>query len=203
MFIAIEGIAGAGKTTLASSLANYLSNTLGKTVSITEDYEHDRKRWFDETVQRWSCENDPISATLLFNFIHKIQANEVQHLLNQDTCVVADRWRDSFLIHHEAVNTFKDTALAEQLSDLAYGTLSPDICIFLDLPPDIAHKRYITREQNANKRGLPLADFDYFEKVTAIYRRHAKERNWIVIDANQGTDTVLKNVVQALSKMYV
>lgn len=203
MFIAIEGIAGAGKTTLATSLASHLSSTLGKVVSITADYELDRKKWFDETVQRWSCNDDPISTTLLFNFIHRIQTNEVQYLLNQGTCVIADRWRDSFLIHHTATNIMKDLTLAEQLSDLAYGTLIPDICIFLDLPPEIAYKRYVTREVNANKGGLPLADFAYFEKVAAIYRRYAKEKNWIVIDANQEAAVVAGSAIQALSERYV
>ncbi len=183
MFICFEGIAGSGKTTQATLLARYLKNKKGRDVFVSAAYEGSRRKLSAAFMNDSGIKRDQNAIMFLFQALHAAQHQEVCDALDAGCIVIADRWRYSFFAHHLYQKTFiNDEELMSRLDYLAFRSLEPNIHITLNLPSELAFRRYINRERAIDDNGLELMDFQYFSSGIEYYKNIAHIHGWNVID---------------------
>lgn len=201
MFICFEGVAGSGKTTQTKLLADYLKNVKNKEVFISAVYEGDRRKAVSSFMDTSGIKLDQNAVMFLFQALHAAQYHEVNQALMAGKIVIADRWRYSFFAHHLQQNTFNgDENLLRQLDLLAHRTLEPDIYFLLDLPPSVAHERYLKREGSINDSGLELMSTEYFDSVSGYYNQFACHNGWSVVDGMPDSQTVFYKICNIIDQ---
>jgi dTMP kinase len=197
MFICFEGLAGTGKTTQVNLLIDFLKNH-NKSVFLSSSLEADRKKAFENFIKGMDINADENALMFLFQSLHSKQYSEVSENLNKFDFIVADRWRYSFVAHHFVTNTFQgDTDLLSKIDSFTYKDLEPDICFMLNVPPEVAYERYLSRESKSQNI-LHLQDLNYFKKADSHYRELASDKNWIVVDGLMPESQILEEIVRSL-----
>ncbi len=147
LFITLEGVEGAGKTTQAKMLAEWLS-ALGLDVLATREPGAGQigGQIRQVLLNPENTELAPMTEALL------LAADRAQHVaetlrpaLAQGKIVVCDRYADSFFAY-QGYGRGLDMARLIALNDAAAGGLAPDITLLLELPPELGLAR-------AQKRG--------------------------------------------------
>ncbi len=150
IFIAIEGIDGSGKTTLAVSLANWLFG-LKRSVFLT------REPYNDAAIRKKLSEEKPSGEELAKLFVEDRRAHieaVIKPALLAGCDVVTDRFMYSTLTYQQAQGIPFESLYAMQA-----GFIRPDITIILDLAPEEALKRISGREGH-----------EYFERLAMLKR---------------------------------
>jgi dTMP kinase len=197
MFISLDGIDGAGKSTQIEMLRAWLEHQ-GREVLCFRDPGATK---LGESVREILLhrEDIPLSMTaeMLLYMASRAQlvADEIKPALAQNKTVICDR----FLL---ANVVYQGTAGGLPVEDLwsigrvATGGLCPDITIVLDLDAKEAAKRLTRGQDRLEKRGLP-----YFEAVRRGFieqHRRASPRSFIV-DASlspEAVHTAIRELVQ-------
>ena len=172
-FISLEGIEGAGKTTVARSLATWLS-AKGLHVKVTREPGGtplaERVR---EAVLKPSEESmSPLAETLLMFAARSIHLeNLIRPTLGRGNWIVCDRFTDATRAYQGAGRGV-DRELIEHLAREVHRGLSPDRTIVLDLPVAVGLERVKLRGGAADR-------FDeerhyFFEKVRNAYLEIAR-----------------------------
>lgn len=195
MLICFEGIAGSGKSTQVNLLAPYLESASGKKVFISAVYEGARREAIDAFMNVSGIQSDQRATMFLFQALHAVQYREAQEALDSGKLVIADRWRYSFFAHHIQQDTFgDDDRLMRQIDLLAFGSLKPDLCFLIDVPADIAYRRYLQREGESGGKGLDLMNLEYFIAVTDYYRKIARDNGWHSVDGTKNPMAVFEDI---------
>jgi len=152
IFIVFEGIDGCGKTTQKDLLADFLSQK-GYPVETTREPggtllgELIRELVLNPKYQ----EMFPLAETLLY------LTDRAQHVgqkiipaLKAGRIVISERYTDSTLAY-QGFGRGLDQAMLNQLNNLVTQGLKPHLTILLDIPPEIARIRLVSR-----KPGLQL-----------------------------------------------
>lgn len=205
MFITFEGIEGSGKTTQIRLLIPALEARGYKCVHTREP----GATKIGEKIRAilLNPENsNMLSSTELFLY----EADRAQHVreviepaLAANKVVVSDRFFDATTVYQGHARGF-DLKLIEQIHHMVVGHLRPGITIVLDLPVDQGLKRAWQRIKN-QATGLQEDRFekeslDFHEKVRQGYLTLARQEpeRFRVIDASRDTETVHKDVVEAV-----
>jgi len=196
-FIVFEGLDGAGKSTQAGILNNYLANA-GKSSYLTSEPSQFlaggivRSRLLDE----W--QSSPECLQLLF------AADRDQHLekeivprLKTGITAIVDRYFMSSVAYGVVDCDF------DWLAQLNRNFLIPDLTIYLDVSPSVCVERIA-----ANGKSIELFEKkDILEKVAANYAKaigvFQKEMKIAAIDAGRSRDEVfgdIKNLIDNLEK---
>jgi dTMP kinase len=160
--ITFEGVEGAGKTTLAQHLADWL-RAQGVSVRLTREPggsplgKHLRPLLLHEPLDAWAE---------LFLFLADRRQHTLQVILpalEQGAWVLCDRYADSTLVY-QGYGRGLDIALIRRLNALATGDLTPDLTVLIDLPVEDALARAERAQPlrgrdagvpHAHPRGLP------------------------------------------------
>lgn len=197
MFIAIEGVAGAGKTTQVDLLSKKLKQN-NKSVFISTIYERERKQILEDFIKKIDIENNDMAITYLFQVMHSLQYQEVKRELKTNDYVIADRWRTTFLSYHTLFGELsKDINIVYKLDELTFRNLNADINILLDVSPEIACKRYQKRERNKNT-SIGLKSLGFFRKTVDFYRKYAQENNWIILNGDDAPEIIHNNILEVI-----
>jgi dTMP kinase len=202
MFIAFEGLAGTGKTTNSLKLAKYLEENYKVKTFYSSIYEGENKNIVDNFIQQSLIGNNDKAVMFLFQALHSKQYREVAEKIGDGYCVVADRWRESFVIYHKNSGLFdKAKNLVDVLDDFTFENLYPDICFYIDVNAITAFDRYSERE-NAVSGSLKREDLSFFISTKEKYDKIAHERKWIIIDGNQSEDVVFQEILNHLKLLW-
>lgn len=202
MFICFEGIAGAGKTTQAHLLRDYLRDVKGRDVSISSVYDGSFRKVVSDFMNASLIKSDANATMFLFQALHATQRRNVERALSSGEIAIADSWRSSFYAYHLCQNTFDgDKRLMRELDKLGHGTLEPDICFLADLPAEIAHSRYLKRERSINDNGLKIMDLEFFFSVAKYYREIAQEKKWNIVDFSRDHLMVFGDIKATIDKI--
>jgi dTMP kinase len=199
LFIAFEGIEGAGKGTQIEMARAYLEMQ-GHDVLVTREPggtgfgEKLRDLVLDPDVGRI----EPRAEALVF------AASRTQHVasvirpaLAEGKCVVCDRYIDSSLAYQGVAR-----GLGEQdiLGLNVWGTqgLFPDLVVLLHVEPELGLGRIGDRFDRIEAEGAAFLD-----KVSDAYLRIAEEHpeRFVVVDASQPPDEVFENVRAAIARV--
>ena len=199
--ITIEGLDGAGKSTLAHALKQQL-DARGLTVELmrepggVEVSEHIRA-----LVKDPSLSVTPRAEALLYAAARAQLVEElVAPLLSRGAVVVLDRFVDSSLAY-QAGGRDLDIAGVREINRFATGGLEPDLTLLLRIHPAEGRARQAQRSLDPDRMEREAEEF--FLKIAAAYEElaHMEPQRIVVIDAAQDADSVLADALAAIEKL--
>ncbi|WP_375750021.1 dTMP kinase [Vibrio sp. HN007] len=190
MFIVIEGLDGAGKSTVSKHLAKKLNAKLLTTPG--EDFKRTRK-------QLDAAFKNNLKARQLFYMATVLNvADKAQSLLASGQNVVVDRYWLSTQVYHCWMTNGQHYNLHEIERDL----LKPDLTVFLDLPKHERKKR-INNRNNCTAEDSQTLTLKADDALRNLYEQMSDSEpvgKWLSVDASQSVgaivDTVLDNICQ-------
>jgi dTMP kinase len=198
LFIAFEGVEGAGKGTQLSRAEEYL-RAQGHDVLVTREPggtdtgERIRQVLLDPTTGKL----DPRAEALLFA---ASRAQTVSHVIRpglaEGKVVISDRYVDSSLAYQGWARGLGEPDVLS-LNVWATQGLFPDLVILLHVEPE----RGLLRSTASPDR-MELEGQDFHAKVSDAYLRIAEEHpeRFVVVDAEVSPDEVFAQVREALDK---
>lgn len=197
-FITIEGIEGAGKSTMMERVESWLRQRGHDVIRTREPggtklAEKIRAILLDER-------NDGLSdqAELLLMF-----ASRAQHLdalirpsLSQGKTVLCDRFTDATWAY-QGGGRGMPAGLIGGLEEMVHGGLQPDLTLLLDVPVGVGLKRASDRSNADRIEREPEA---FFQRVRDAYLERARSapERFVIIDATRDRDAVWAQIRSAL-----
>jgi dTMP kinase len=203
LFITLEGIEGAGKSTVARLIRDWLAGR-GSGVILTREpggtplAERVRQIVLERGDERLSAATE----TLLMFAARGIHLeNLIRPALDRGDCVVCDRFTDASRAYQGAARGV-DPAWIESLVSQVQGDLQPDCTLLLDLPVPLGLERARSRHAGAADRFEAEAQA-FFERVRAGYLELARREpgRVHVIDAAVPVAAVARQVMAVLERL--
>jgi dTMP kinase len=198
IFITIEGIDGAGKSTQARMLADWLRERARDVVLTREPGgtrlgEHVRRMLLDGGAQVGAA------AELLLYVADRAQHVEevIQPALNQGRTVICERYSDSTLAY-QGYGRGLDLDFVRRANQFATGDLEPDLTALLDLPPEVARQR-LAGTPDRLEREKPAFHARVASGYRELARAHAARIR--VVDATAAPDDVFREVARAVEHL--
>jgi dTMP kinase len=202
-FITLEGIEGAGKSTLAQFMSAWLGRH-GITVRLTREPGGTP---LAERVRQVVLERDaepvsPLTETLLMFAARALHVqNVIRPTLVRGEWVVCDRFTDATRAY-QGSGRGVDAALIDALALAVHGDLQPDCTLLLDLPVSVGLARARARPGASADRFEAEAE-GFFQKVRAGYLALARRdpQRFRIIDAAAPLAEVEQRIAEALGEL--
>lgn len=206
MFITLEGIEGAGKTTQVAGMVEFLTEK-GHDCLITREPGGTEigKRIRSILLDPKNIDLDPFAELLLYN------ADRAQHIktliepaLKAGKTVICDRYFDATVVYQGYARGL-DIEKIYRLHKLICNNLMPDITFLLDLPVKTGIKRAWQQIDNGARTKLETRfeeeELNFHEKVRAGYLALAKKesKRFIIIDATLDKAKVAEKILKRLA----
>ncbi len=218
-FITLEGIEGAGKSTLRARLADELRQFQTEIVLTREPGStHLGQAIRSMVLDPANRELDAIAELMLF------QADRAQHVreiirpaLARGAIVICDRYVHSTLAY-QGYGRGLDLNQLKALNEFTTGKLMPDLVILLDLDPKLGLTRVTRRTRKASGSFRPEALLqsvenaqvgDRFEQQSLEFHRAIRNgflelaretpERFAVIDASGETEVVVRDALSAVT----
>jgi dTMP kinase len=192
--VVLEGIDGTGKTTLAQTLGNKLSDDLGEMIIVTQE-PTERFQGFRELehlISDWPAGNVRPEAitSLKFTLDHAIHlADVIIPALADDRIVICDRW-----------TPFSSRAYQGPVASVLTQEwdICPDVSILLTLAPDKALERLKKRPEGQLKCFEKL---ETLQKAQEVYMRLALQNplKWWYFDALLPQEVLLDKACKVIT----
>jgi dTMP kinase len=198
LFIALDGIDGAGKTSQLDRMEQWLSKRNREVVRVrdpgsTLGGEAIRTLLLDSdlTLHR-RCE-----ALLYMAARCQLVEERIRPALAEGKIVLCDR----FLLATVAYQSVGGNVTANelwQLGGLALHGLQPDLTVLLDLPAAVAYQRLKGPADRMERRGI-----DYLESVRQEFLRqvHLAGKRYVTVDATADVESVWKDIERDLVRL--
>jgi dTMP kinase len=202
-FITLEGIEGAGKSTVAQLASEWLA-ARGITARVTREpggtplAERVRKI----VLERGPESVSPRAETLLMFAARSIHVeNLIRPALERGEWVICDRFTDATRAY-QGYGRGMDLAWIEQLAAAVHGDLQPDCTLLLDLPVEVGLSRARGRSGLAADR-FEAETVEFFERVRQGYLALARQEPGRVrlIEAGLALPAVTGQVTRALESL--
>jgi dTMP kinase len=190
-FIALEGIDGAGKSTLAAGLAAGLRRT-GRECTVLQPGDTrlgELVRGY--LLQRGHIEVQPWTEALLFNAGRAQLLHErILPALREGQVVIADRYAGSTLAYQGGGRGLPMDSL-RRLHREACGDVWPDLTLLMDLPRPLAELRRRSERDDADRFEAEARDFHARVADTFAALAAAEPDRIVRLDAARGAPEVL------------
>ena len=194
-FIAIEGIEGVGKTTLAQHVAQYFHQHGREAKCSREPGGTPVAEEIRSLLKDPSQDIDSVTELLLMfaSRSHHV-ATVIRPALDSGVTVISDRYVDASYAYQGAGRGIDDTII-DQLASIVCADTMPDYTILITCDPAVAMQRVIARQEGIDR--IEQEKMTFFEHAQNKYLLLSKKRsNYIIIDGEQPLD----DVKQALDK---
>jgi dTMP kinase len=198
ILIAIEGIDGSGKTTLAKNISSALEQQGFNTLLTKEPGDSELGKEIRELVCTQNIPISPRAQYLLF------AADRAQHFteriipaLKNNTLIICDRLCDSSLAYQGYGNGI-DIEMIKNINSWSMHAIIPDLTIFVRVPVEIALER-------CNNRGT-LSAYEkksFLHKVADGFEEIYKNRNDVIIVDGTENQDVLRDSVNSMLKKWL
>ena len=191
MLITVEGVDGAGKSTLIAGLAAALDVIVLREPGGVEVSERIRSLLADPSLRV-----DPRAEALLYAAARaQLVAEQLRPLLEAGHTVLLDRFVDSSLAYQGAGRGLGVEEI-RALNEFATGGLRPDRTLLLRIDPSVGLGRISDRPADR----LEQEDGAFFAAIARAYDElaAAEPERFAVIDASQPPDRVLADALAAL-----
>ncbi|WP_340302398.1 dTMP kinase [Roseobacter sp. HKCCD7870] len=196
LFISLEGIDGAGKSTQSRLLAAHLRG-LGRDVIETREpggaagAEDIRKLLVEGDPDRWS----PETEILLFSAARRDHLERtIAPALARGAVVICDRFADSTRVYQGAARgDLRD--LVDDIHARVIG-VEPDLTLILDMEPAVALARGLARQSGEDRfedMGLPFQ-----ERLRSGFQALARDfpDRCAMVDANQASEAIAQDIAR-------
>ncbi|HEX8756680.1 MAG TPA: dTMP kinase [Steroidobacteraceae bacterium] len=203
LFITLEGIEGAGKSTVARSIHQWLARQsidaiLTREPGGTALAERVRQIVLERGEERLSA----VTEMLLMFAARGIHLeNLIRPALERGEWVVCDRFTDATRAY-QGGGRGVDPVWIESLASQVHGGLQPDCTLLLDLPVTVGLERARSRRAGAADR-FEAETEAFFERVRAAYLKLARQepQRIQVIDASLPLEGVERQVTAVLERL--
>jgi len=198
-FITLEGIEGAGKTTVADRITQSLRQR-GLTVHATREPGGTRtaERIRALVLDRGEEHISATAETLLMFGARQIHVdNLIRPALARGEWVLCDRFTDATHAY-QGGGRGVDRALIDRIAQAVHGDLMPDCTLLLDVPVRVGLERMQARRGAVDRFEVESAQF--FDRVRTRYLELARAapKRFRIIDATQPLEQVCRSAVAAL-----
>ena len=201
-FNVVEGIDGAGKTTQISLLTAWLKSR-GRAVHTTAEPTNSTiggiiRDALEGLTEKTACEMTALFvADRIFHNTNPVSG--IRNILASGQDVICDRYYYSTLAYQGSMTDYDwVSALNLQCPDI----LKPDLCVFLDLKPEVSLDR-IARNRSVTEI---YENIDTLKKVRDQFFNvfeQLKSRDRIcVIDAGGTVEEVSESIIRAVSDLF-
>ena len=199
-FITLEGIEGAGKSTVARYILEWLQSRGQRAVLTREPGGTPLAERVRELVLKPDGEAVPADAEMLLMFAARSLhlANLIRPALARGEWVICDRFTDATRAYQGGGRGVERTTI-ESLAQLVHADLQPDLTLLLDLPVATGMARARARRGETDRFEQEQGAF--FERVRAAYLElaRAEAQRFCVVDAARELPAVQASVAQALA----
>lgn len=202
VIIAIEGLDGSGKRTLATGLAERVEAAGGRTALMTfprygQSPAADGIRLFLENPTHYK--ETPVKAIASLFAVDRLAArDDLMGLLGSHDVVLLDRYTYSNVVYQCArVASTERGTLAKWIKDLEFGTFAlpqPTLNLLIDIPPALARHRTATRPSVGGRAATDHfeADEELLRTSAALYRDLAaggdfENGRWATVNVSAST----------------
>ena len=199
--ITIEGLDGAGKSTLAQGLARELGARGTEVELLREPGGVEASERIRELVQDPGLEVLPRAEALLYAAARAQLVEELlRPLLERGVVVLVDRFVDSSLAYQGGARGLGVEHVAD-INAFATGGLQPDLTLLLRVDPGVGRSRQQGRSDEPDR--LEREDEGFFERVAAAYEQIASTapERVRVIDAGRSPEEVLGEALEAVTEL--
>jgi dTMP kinase len=196
VLITVEGVDGAGKTTLVAGLAAALEERGSPVVVLREPGGVEVSERIRELLKDPSLTIDPRAEALLYAAARaQLVAEELKPLLDAGTTVLLDRFVDSSLAYQGAARGLGVEEI-RALNEFGTAGVKPDRTLLLRIDPE----RGLARISDRAADRLEQEDGAFFAAVARAYDAlaAAEPERIVVIDAGQSPAGVLADALAAL-----
>ena len=196
MLITVEGLDGAGKTTLIAALARELEARGAPVLVLREPGGVEVSERIRALLADPALEIDPRAEALLYAAARaQLVAEQLRPLLEAGDTVLLDRFVDSSLAYQGAGRRLGVEQI-RALNEFGTGGLRPDRTLLLRIDPAAGLARISDRPADRLER----EDGGFFAAVAAAYDElaAAEPDRITVIDASQPPEAVLADALAAL-----
>jgi dTMP kinase len=195
-FITFEGVEGAGKTTLARRLTEWLSEQ-GASVLLTREPggselgKHLRPIILHQPLDAYA----ELFLLLADRRQHTLQV--IVPALEQGTWVVSDRYADSTLVY-QGYGRGLSLELLRQLNAIATNGLQPDLTVLIDLPVEDA----LARANDPNR--FEAEAIEFHQRIRAGYLQEAANspERYAVLDGQATPETLLERLKAIIRERF-
>ncbi len=200
-FITLEGIEGAGKTTVADRLTQGL-RARGITVHATREPGGTKlaERIRSLVLDRGDEHISATAETLLMFGARQVHVdNLIRPSLTRGEWVLCDRFTDATHAY-QGGGRGVDRALIDQLARAVHGDLTPDCTVLLDVPVRVGLERMQARRGAVDRFEVESAQF--FDRVRTRYLELAQAApgRFCIIDASAPLEQVCAAALAALEQ---
>jgi dTMP kinase len=198
-FIALEGVDGSGKSTVAKRLVLTLQ-AASRPAILTREPGGTAIGEQIRTVLLGGASSSmlPTTEMLLFAAARAQLVGEViEPALEEGLVVVSDRFSDSSLAYQWGARCLEKENVI-QAQNIATGGLEPDLKILLDVPVEKALKRRMAVADELNRLDREVVEFHRRVREAYHLLAEADPERWRVIDADRDEDDVWSEVWKAV-----
>lgn len=199
--ITIEGLDGAGKTTVIKNVLKRLANHSELEFVYTREpggnqiAEQIRK----VILNQENSNMDAVTETLLYAAARRQHLIEdIKPMLEQRKVVICDRFVDSS-IAYQGVGRGVGYDKVKQINDLITDEIKPDLTLYFEIEPEIGLKRISDHRIDEVNR-LDKEEVKFYKKVAQGYRQLIKNdpERFEIINADQSISDTEDDVIVAL-----
>lgn len=186
--ITIEGLDGAGKTTVIKNVLSRLENHSELEFVYTREpggnqiAEQIRK----VILNQENSNMDAVTETLLYAAARRQHlVEDIKPMLEQGKIVICDRFVDSS-IAYQGVGRGVGYDKVKQINDLITGEIKPDLTLYFEIEPEVGLKRISDHRIDEVNR-LDKEEVNFYKKVAQGYRQLIKNNpeRFEIINADQ------------------
>jgi dTMP kinase len=197
-FIVFEGIEGAGKTTLANMLADYLVRS-GENVYLTREPggttigKEIRKILLSKYDEKFT----PIAELLLYEADRNLHTeNIIKPKLEKGYFVISDRYIYS-TVAYQHYGRGIDRKVIDFLNNLATGGLEPSLVFLIDIPVEVGLER-IGKLRETDR--IEAEDIEFHKRLRKGFLELANEfkDKFYILDGTQPIKDIFNDIVSIL-----
>ncbi len=197
-FIVFEGIEGAGKTTLANMLADYLIRE-GKNVYLTREPGGTEigKEIRKVLLSKYEENFTPMAELLLYEADRSLHVeNIIKPKLEKGYFVISDRYIYS-TIAYQHYGRGIDRKLIDFLNNLTTRGLEPSIVFLIDVPVEVGLER-VGKIKDADR--LESEDIEFHKRLRKGFLEIANEYKdkFYILDGTQPLKDVFDDIISIL-----
>lgn len=199
--ITIEGLDGAGKTTLAAALAAEVERRGVKVLSMREPGGVALSERIRDLVQDPATHVSPRTEALLYAAARaQLLSERLLPALERGELVLLDRFLDSSLAYQGAGRGL-GVEQVRAINLFATGGVTPDRTLLLRISPQAGRARQDGRGQRPDR--MEQEDERFFAAVAAAYDELARQEpsRIVTLDAEQEPAQVLAQALAAIAKL--
>lgn len=185
MYIVLEGIDGAGKTTQINALKKWLEDSGIEVESIVEPTDSDIGKLIREMLRKPNATKENIQKTLGLLFAAD-RILLMDKIVNEEYCnkiIISDRSFYSSLVYQEPSNW---------ISEINKYAKKPDLVLLLDIDVELAIERCSGEDEFEKKSFLSNVKNKYLDLANA-------NANFKIINANNGPNKVQSDIRKSVA----